>query len=78
MFIYGVLRNDFSIILGQLISYTVYLWNLNAKGVWSKLHIIIKALLVATPFVAIGLLLGDAQRWVQSFFRNEGIPLWLV
>ncbi|MBR1435886.1 MAG: lipid-A-disaccharide synthase N-terminal domain-containing protein, partial [Bacteroidales bacterium] len=24
------------------------------------------------------LLLGDAQRWVQTFFRNEGIPLWLV
>ncbi|MBR1435770.1 MAG: lipid-A-disaccharide synthase N-terminal domain-containing protein, partial [Bacteroidales bacterium] len=56
MFIYGVLRDDFSIILGQLISYTVYLWNLNAKGVWQKLHFIVKALLIATPFVAIGLL----------------------
>jgi len=78
MFIYGVMRNDFSIILGQLISYTIYLWNLNAKGIWQKLHIIVKALLIATPIVAVGLLLGDAQRWFTSFFRNEGIPLWLV
>ena len=78
MFVYGVLRNDFSIILGQLISYTVYLWNLNAKGVWNKLHIIVKALLIGTPFVAVGLLLHDAPRWAQSFFHSEGLPMWLV
>ena len=36
--IYGWLRDDFSIIFGQFISYYIYLWNLNEKGIWNKLH----------------------------------------
>lgn len=33
LFCYGWLRNDFSIIMGQSISYYIYIWNLNIKGV---------------------------------------------
>ena len=32
LFVYGWLRDDFAIILGQMVSYYIYLWNLNAKG----------------------------------------------
>jgi lipid-A-disaccharide synthase-like uncharacterized protein len=78
MFIYGVLRDDFSIILGQFISYYIYLWNLNAKGVWERLNAIVKALLIATPLAAVLLLLNDAQVFITNFFRNEDIPLWMV
>ena len=78
MFIYGVLRDDFSIILGQFISYYIYLWNLNAKGVWERLNAIVKALLIATPLAAVLLLLKDAQVFITNFFRNEDIPLWMV
>lgn len=78
MFLYGVLRNDFSIILGQFISYYVYLWNLNAKGVWKRLGLVIQSVLLATPVVAVLLLLQNAQLFFQNFFRNEDIPFWLV
>ncbi len=78
MFIYGVLRDDFSIILGQFISYYIYLWNLNAKGVWERLNAIVKALLIATPLAAVLLLLNDAQVFITNFFRNKDIPLWMV
>ena len=44
--IYGWLRDDFSIIFGQFISYYIYLWNLNEKGIWNKLHGVLKTLLV--------------------------------
>ena len=37
LFIYGVLRDDFSIILGQFLSYYVYLWNLNMQKLWGKI-----------------------------------------
>lgn len=33
LFVYGWLRDDFAIIFGQLISYYIYIWNLNIKGV---------------------------------------------
>ena len=78
MFVYGVLRDDFSIILGQFITYYIYLWNLDAKGVWKKLGRVVQALLLLTPVVALVLLFRDAGTFVQNMFRNESIPLWLV
>ena len=32
---YGWLRHDFAIILGQAISYYIYIWNLKLNGVWA-------------------------------------------
>lgn len=78
MFVYGVLRDDFSIVLGQFISYYVYLWNLGAKGVWKHLSIFIRGVLLATPLVAAGLLLENADELVRNFFQNDNIPFWLV
>ena len=37
--LYGVLRHDFAIVLGQFISYYIYLWNLKAKGIWADYRI---------------------------------------
>ena len=61
MFVYGVLRDDFSIILGQFISYFVYLWNLNAKGIWKRLGKVLQVVLVATPFLAAAFLFRDVR-----------------
>lgn len=77
-FIYGVLRDDFSIVLGQLISYYVYLWNLDAKGVWKRIGRVLRVVLLATPAVAVLLMLRDAQVFFRNFFRNDSIPFWLV
>ena len=78
MFVYGVLRDDFSIIHGQFITYFIYLWNLDAKGVWKKLGTVVQAILLLTPVVALVLLFRNAGTFVQNMFRNESIPLWLV
>ena len=78
MFAYGVLRDDFSIVVGQLVSYYIYLWNLDAKGVWRNLAKVWRVILVATPVVCVGLLARHAGEYVESFFQNEGIPIWLV
>lgn len=65
--IYGWLRDDFSIIFGQFISYYIYLWNLNEKGIWNKLHGVLKTLLVITPIIAAAFMLHDAQHFIDSF-----------
>lgn len=78
MFVYGVLRDDFSIILGQFISYYVYLWNLNAKGIWKRLGRIIQVLLLVTPVVAMGIIFRDGDSFIQNMFHNESVPLGLV
>lgn len=76
--LYGWFRHDFSIILGQFISYYIYLWNLSEKGIWQKVPLILKLFLILTPIVAGGLMLHDAESFVRNFFQNEKVPLWLL
>ena len=78
LFVYGCLRDDFAIILGQIISYYIYIWNLDKKHQWKKLPFIIRTLLLLTPVAAILYMLKDASAFVDQFFRNEKIPLWLL
>ncbi len=76
--LYGWMRNDFAIILGQFISYYIYLWNLKEKGIWTKVPLLLKAFLILTPIAAGGFALNDLPNFVNSFFRNEEVPIWLL
>lgn len=76
--IYGWLRDDFAIVLGQCISYYIYLWNLNIKGVWKKVPLIFRIVLLLTPVVAAAFMLENTTEVINKLFRNEDIPLWLV
>lgn len=76
--IYGWLRDDFAIVLGQCISYYIYLWNLGIKGVWRKLPVVFRLILLLTPAVAIGFMIGNAAAVIEKLFRNDDIPLWLI
>lgn len=79
--LYGWLRNDFALILGQLIGYYVYIWNLGSKGVWRKLGrwrplgvglLLLVPLVVLTPFLVHW---PDASK---TLFRNQDIPQVLL
>ncbi len=78
LFIYGWIRDDFAIILGQIISYYVYFWNLGIKGILKKIPTIIKVLLLITPVLAIGYMMLDWSYHFERLFRNDDIPLWVV
>lgn len=77
-FIYGWFRNDFSILLGQMISYYIYIWNLNKNGVWNKINGLIKIILIGTPICAIGFLIKESTHFIDNFLTNKDIPLQLV
>ena len=82
LFIYGWLRDDFSIMLGQVIAYYVYIWNLGAKGVWKSIRSgwrqILVTILLLTPVVGISLMADHAQDLIARLFKNSEIPLWLI
>jgi lipid-A-disaccharide synthase-like uncharacterized protein len=78
LFIYGVLRDDFSIILGQFLSYYVYLWNLNMQKLWEKIAGIVKVMLLLTPVAAFAYMLRDPSSFNLTFFHNQDVPLWLL
>lgn len=76
--IYGWLRNDFTIILGQFISYYIYLWNLSIKGIWKEIPMILRVILISTPIVAVGFAMTDITTNINNLFNNEDIPIWLL
>ena len=76
--IYGWFRNDFAILLGQFISYYIYIWNLNENGVWNKIPVIFKAILILTPICAVGFVLRNSNYFISNFLSNMNIPLWQV
>ena len=78
LFLYGWLRDDFSIILGQLISYYIYLWNLNLKGIYPRIPRVLRAILLATPVLAIAAIAGHAEQFVATFLQNDEVPIGLL
>lgn len=78
LFVYGWLRDDFAIIFGQLISYYIYIWNLNIKGVWPRMRLPLRTGVVLLPFLTFGLMLHDVPAFVDSFFHNDAVSIPLL
>lgn len=76
--VYGWMRSDFSIVFGQSVSYYVYLWNLNAKGLWQRTAPPVRLALMAVPPVAALCAVRDVSAFADEFFRNADIPTWLL
>ena len=79
--LYGWLRQDFALMLGQVIGYYVYIGNLGIKGVWKRLrgwrYLVVTALLLV-PIVFLGSLAGDWKAATATLFHNDAIPRWLL
>lgn len=76
--IYGWLRDDFAIVLGQLVSYYIYLYNLKLKGLWERTHQILRILLLFTPIVALTAAALEGAENITKLFENADVPLWLL
>lgn len=75
---YGWLRDDFSIVLGQFLSYYIYMWNLKIKGVMHHVPVCLKAVLMLTPVVALLFIVLNDDDVAVRFLHNADIPLWLL
>ncbi len=78
MFIYGVLRNDFAIVLGQTIVYMIYIRNLQLKKVWRKMHFVARLLAVVIPLMCVSWLFWGESYNFSSMLKNENVPLLLM
>ncbi len=79
LFTYGWMRGDFSIILGQLISYYIYIWNLNIKQVWKLIPLVFRAAIFILPIAAVvGMLADGGTSFIHDFLQNQYVPLGLL
>ena len=78
LFCYGYLRQDLSIIIGELLSYYIYMWNIGAKGLYSKLPKVLVWAQGLFPAVIVALMLKDLPEFHASFLVNENMPTGLL
>ena len=78
LFVYGWLRNDFVIMLGQALTYFIYIRNLQLQNFWKKLPLAFRAFFIATPFLFIIYSFNNNVFDLALLFKNENIPPWLV
>jgi lipid-A-disaccharide synthase-like uncharacterized protein len=79
MMVYGILRNDLAILLGQFITYAVYIRNLHYHGFWEKIPKTIRVIAVFFPVVAIlWLLYGDQYNlWTIVSNKDVSAPIMI-
>lgn len=80
-FVYGWLRQDFALMVGQVIGYYAYIWNLHLKGTWHSLgswRYPVIAALALVPVAAMGGMASDWPAVSATLFHNEAIPRALL
>lgn len=78
LFIYGWLRDDFAIMLGQALTYFIYIRNIQLQGEWEKFPKSIRVFLWIFPVLVIVYGYNNNAYDLNAIFNNDAIPLWLL
>ena len=78
LFVYGYLRDDFAIMLGQALTYFIYIRNLQLQGEWQKAPKFLRIFLWIFPVLLVIYSYNNNTYDIDKLFRNEAIPFWLL
>jgi lipid-A-disaccharide synthase-like uncharacterized protein len=78
LFVYGYLRDDFSIMLGQALTYFIYIRNIQLQGEWEKFSRGLRLFIYIFPVLLFIYSYNNNTYDIQKLFFNEAIPIWLV
>lgn len=78
LFMYGYLRNDFAIMLGQILTYFIYIRNMHLQNQWLKFPKMLRWFLYIFPFIILYIGYNNHVYDRAKLFQNDHIPLWLL
>ncbi len=78
LFVYGWLRDDFAIMLGQSMTYFIYIRNMQLQGSWKKLPSVLRLFFWIFPTLIIFYSYHNNRIDIDLLFRNKEIPLRLL
>lgn len=78
MLLYGIFRQDFSIILGQMLVYYIYVRNLQLKRAWHKIPLFLRGLFLIAPIAVFIWLLTGEQYSFKSILGNKDVSSFLL
>jgi lipid-A-disaccharide synthase-like uncharacterized protein len=78
MFFYGYFRNDFAIMLGQTLTYFIYIRNLHLRGDWEGLPGLIRYFILSFPFLIIIYYFNNERPDLYNLFHQDNISSGLL
>jgi len=78
LFVYGWLRADFAIMLGQILTYFIYIRNMQLQKSWQKLPMALRVFLYLFPFMIIAYSFNNNLYDIDRLFRNKNISTALL
>ncbi len=78
LFIYGFLRNDFAIMLGQFITYYIYIRNLQLQHQWEKLQKWVRIFFIYFPITILLFTFLKGEYDITQLFNKDYISSWLL
>jgi lipid-A-disaccharide synthase-like uncharacterized protein len=78
MMVYGILRKDFAIILGQFITFFIYIRNLQLQQKWKIIPNYFRIVIVMMPPACLAWMLFSGNHNFGQILGNEKIPYWLL
>lgn len=78
MLVYGILRKDFAIILGQFLVYFIYIRNLQFEGAWAKIPKIFRIVAWIMPLACLTWIFSSKTFSLQAIIGNEDVSHWLM
>jgi len=78
LFVYGYLRDDFAIMLGQVITYYIYVRNIQLENEWTKYPKILRIFIYVFPVLILVYGFNNNTLDRVNLFQNENIPLFLM
>ncbi|KAB8153047.1 lauroyl acyltransferase [Kordia sp. TARA_039_SRF] len=78
LFVYGYLRNDFAIMLGQVLTYFIYVRNMQLQGEWNRMHQLVRIFIIIFPLIIITIGYNNNKQDIYNLLNSEAIPDWLL
>ncbi len=78
LFVYGYFRDDFAIMLGQTLTYFIYIRNLQLQGQWKQIHRFLRWFVFIFPILIVIYSYHNNTYDIDNLLKNEAIPFWLL
>ncbi|MBM9519292.1 lipid-A-disaccharide synthase N-terminal domain-containing protein [Desulforhopalus vacuolatus] len=79
LMLYGILREDFAIVIGQVLTYLIYTRNLYFFGFWQKIPFFFRLLFICFPAIAVTILATTGHQYnLSTLLTNREIPRQLM
>ena len=77
LFVYGYLRQDFAIMLGQMLTYFIYIRNIQLLNAWGKFPAISRYFFISIPLFIVIYASINHQNNIDLLLVNHNIAKWL-